>query len=101
MKVVKWSVIALSLFLLFYGILLWIWQNADQVALLSFDTGSLFGQAWEMQEPMAVPLLMLISFGVGIVCTMLPLFLVIARLKSHVRTLERSSAFASTDPLSP
>ena len=82
---------------LFFGILicgsaaLFVVQNLSRTTQLSFDIQFL---AWQLNEPVAVPLLMAICVGVGLLLGFVYFGPKLISLSSQIRRLERQIALS-------
>ena len=75
------------------GALFWL-QNASRTTQLSFDLGAV---AWQLEQPVAVPVLMAICMGVGLLLGVLLFLPRILRLGGQVRRLEGQIAVHGPD----
>lgn len=80
------------------GVALFAVQNSARTTQLSLDLGVV---AWQLQQPVPVPALLGIAFGLGLVAGFLPLALRSFRLAARVRELESQEAMTRAGAKDP
>lgn len=73
---------------------LFVVQNSSRTTQLSLDLGI---AAWQLEQPVTIPALIGISFGVGVVTGLLSVTPRMFRLSARVRQLEQQAAIQSFD----
>lgn len=87
-----WYVLAL---LLVGGAIALFWvQNSARTTQLSFDVGF---AAWQLQQPVQVPVLIAVCLGIGVVVAGVPLTLRSWRLSGRIGELEQRLAVADLE----